>query len=136
MGRGAELLGCPESRSNLHFLLNELSKRGIKHLLVEGGPTVVGSFLKDKLADEIVVYVTPKILGNRGAADIAEGLVKLDNDIQLHYVRIKGIGDDVRINGLTKNGIISARLGAGVAGHTKTSGMPSRSRTGISRDKL
>ncbi|MCJ7729134.1 MAG: bifunctional diaminohydroxyphosphoribosylaminopyrimidine deaminase/5-amino-6-(5-phosphoribosylamino)uracil reductase RibD [Sedimentisphaerales bacterium] len=107
VGRGAELLGCPASaRSNLVFLLDELSKRGVQHLLVEGGPTVIGSFLKENLADEIVVYITPKILGDKGAADISGGL----SDVQLRCVNIKCIGDDIRINGLTKNGAESAGI--------------------------
>jgi diaminohydroxyphosphoribosylaminopyrimidine deaminase/5-amino-6-(5-phosphoribosylamino)uracil reductase len=108
---GAELLGFPDrAKSNLKFLLNHLSKRGIQHLLVEGGPTVIGSFLKENLADEIVVYVAPKVLGQKGVADIAGRLKGLGNEVHLHYVRTKCLGDDVRINGLTENGLKSAGI--------------------------
>ena len=62
ISRGAELLACLASRSNLHFIIDELSKRSVQRLLVEGGPTVISSFLKAKLADEVVIYVAPKIL--------------------------------------------------------------------------
>ncbi|GAH97326.1 unnamed protein product, partial [marine sediment metagenome] len=65
--KGAELLVFPDTpgQSNLCFLLDELSKRGIAQLLVEGGPTVISSFLREGLADEICVYIAPKILGRQ-----------------------------------------------------------------------
>jgi len=110
IGRGAEILGCPASRSNLHFLLDELSKRDIQHLLVEGGPTVIGSFLKENLADEIVVYIAPKVLGACGDADIADGLSQLDNDVKLYFLNRKNTAEDVRINGFTKNGLKAAGI--------------------------
>jgi len=100
---GAELLG---SNSNLKFLLRHLSKRGIQRLLVEGGPTVLGSFLKGNLADEIIVYVAPKILADKGAADISESL----SDVQLRCANVKYISGDIKINGLTINGIKAAGI--------------------------
>jgi diaminohydroxyphosphoribosylaminopyrimidine deaminase/5-amino-6-(5-phosphoribosylamino)uracil reductase len=109
VGRGAEILGCPTHRSNLQFLLTQLSKRGIQRLLVEGGPTVLSSFLKENLADEIIVYVAPKILGDKGTADISESL----SDVQLRFANVKYISDDVKINGLTINGIKAAGISKG-----------------------
>lgn len=99
-GTGAEILGCPASGSNLKFLLTRLGKRGISHLLVEGGQTVLSSFLKQNLADEIVIYVAPKVLGAKGSADISPVTDKL----LLYRLEIKRICDDMRITGLTKNG--------------------------------
>lgn len=106
VGRGAEILACPASRSNLQFLLTQLGKRGVRHLLVEGGPTVIGSFLKAKLADEIVIYVAPKILDARGDADIS----RATNNLQLSRADIKHIRDDIRITGLTTKGITAAGI--------------------------
>ncbi len=108
--RGAEILGYPASGSNLKFLLIQLSKRGVQHLLVEGGPTVIGSFLKQDLADEIIIYVSPKIIGGCGGADIADGLAGPDNTLQLHRVQLNFIGDDLRITGLTRNGLKAAGI--------------------------
>jgi diaminohydroxyphosphoribosylaminopyrimidine deaminase/5-amino-6-(5-phosphoribosylamino)uracil reductase len=103
IGRGAELLGCPR-KSNLRFLLGQLGQRGIQHLLVEGGPTVIGSFLKENLADKIVVYIAPRILGAAGCADIAKATINvLESDI-LFWCNIKKICDDVRLSGLTTKG--------------------------------
>jgi diaminohydroxyphosphoribosylaminopyrimidine deaminase/5-amino-6-(5-phosphoribosylamino)uracil reductase len=109
LSRGAEILAYPQSvKSNLTFLLNHLSKRGIQHLLVEGGPTVIGSFLKQNLADEIIVYVAPCVLAATGCAEIAGALAKFDKSLRLHCLNIKRIGVDVRISGLTKSGLKSA----------------------------
>jgi len=104
---GAELLTYPDmqGRSNLHFLLDELSKRGITQLLVEGGPTVLTSFLKEDLADQIVVYIAPKILAAEGSADIAGPMAQLTQAIGLHCVDIQHLGDDVRMTGLSEKAI-------------------------------
>ena len=106
ISRGAELLACLASRSNLHFIIDELSKRSVQRLLVEGGPTVISSFLKAKLADEVVIYVAPKILDAKGGADISWAA----NNLRLCRAGIKHICCDIRINGLTKNGMTAAGI--------------------------
>jgi len=105
--KGAELLAYPDmqGRSNLHFLLEELSKRGIAQLLVEGGPTVIASFLKEQLADQIVVYIAPKILGPQGSVDIAKPMAELTTSFGLHSVETRRFGDDVRLTGLSKKAL-------------------------------
>lgn len=105
--KGAEVLTYPDmqGKSNLHFLLEELRKRSIGHLLVEGGPTVIGSFLKEQLADEVYVYIAPKILGNLGAADIARPMTELTTTCHLHYVEVKTFGDDIRLRGFSEKAL-------------------------------
>jgi diaminohydroxyphosphoribosylaminopyrimidine deaminase/5-amino-6-(5-phosphoribosylamino)uracil reductase len=105
--KGAEVLTYPntQGRSNLHFLLDELSKRGIGHLLVEGGPSVLTSFLKEQLADEIIVYIAPKILGAQGGVDITGPMAELTQAVGLHYVDIERFGDDVRLTGLLEKAL-------------------------------
>ncbi|MFC1738048.1 bifunctional diaminohydroxyphosphoribosylaminopyrimidine deaminase/5-amino-6-(5-phosphoribosylamino)uracil reductase RibD [Planctomycetota bacterium] len=99
---GAELLTVPaqQARCDLGSVINELSKRGIAQLLVEGGPRVIASFLEENLADEVRVYIAPKILGKSGSADISEPMAGLMKGLGLHYVDIKRFGDNVRISGL------------------------------------
>ena len=105
--KGAELLGYPDmhGRSNLYFLLDELSRRGVTQLLVEGGPTVLSSFLRENLADEIVVYIAPRILGAQGRAEIAGRLAALTQSMGLHCVDVGRFGDDVRLSGLTEKAL-------------------------------
>jgi len=101
--KGAELLIFPDTAgvSNLHFLMDELSGRGVAQLLVEGGPTVIGSFLKEGLADEFCIYIAPMILGGCGAPDIAAPLAQLTGYLALHHVDIQRFNGDVCIKGLS-----------------------------------
>jgi diaminohydroxyphosphoribosylaminopyrimidine deaminase/5-amino-6-(5-phosphoribosylamino)uracil reductase len=105
--KGIELLPYPDThgRSNLHFLLAELSERGITQLLVEGGPTLLTSFLKEDLADEIIVYIAPKILGSQSSVGITSPMAELSQAVGLHNVEVERFGDDVRFRGLTEKAI-------------------------------
>jgi diaminohydroxyphosphoribosylaminopyrimidine deaminase/5-amino-6-(5-phosphoribosylamino)uracil reductase len=105
--KGAEVLACPQEQgcSNLPFLLDELAKRNVSQLLVEGGPTVIASFLKEQRADEIVVYVTPKILGGKGSVGISPPMADLVEVVGLQHVDIERFGDDVRLTGLTNRAL-------------------------------
>jgi len=101
--KGADLVGYPDTHglSNLHYLLDELRDRNIGELLVEGGPTVIASFLKERLADEIHIYFAPKILAQKGQVDIAGPMAELSEPVGLHYVEARQFGDDVCVTGLT-----------------------------------
>jgi diaminohydroxyphosphoribosylaminopyrimidine deaminase/5-amino-6-(5-phosphoribosylamino)uracil reductase len=100
--KGAEVLVCGEAGEtlDLHLLLDRLSVRGIPQVLVEGGPRVLASFLREGLADEICVYIAPKILGADGTAFIGEPMTDLMQGIGLDHVQIKAFGEDVRVQGL------------------------------------
>ncbi|MBN2183310.1 MAG: bifunctional diaminohydroxyphosphoribosylaminopyrimidine deaminase/5-amino-6-(5-phosphoribosylamino)uracil reductase RibD [Sedimentisphaerales bacterium] len=104
---GAELLVYPDTygRSNLYFLLDELNKRGVTQLLVEGGPTVLTSFLRENLADEICIYITPKIYGGYGRAGISGSMDELTRVFGLHHVQMKQFGDNIRLTGLTEKAL-------------------------------
>lgn len=105
--KGAEVLAGPyeQDSSNLHFLLEELARRHVAQLLVEGGPTVIASFLTEQLADEIVVYITPKILGRQGSVGVIESMAELTEAVGLHNVEIERFGDDVCLTGLSKKAL-------------------------------
>lgn len=42
---------------------HKLATRGIRHLLIEGGPTLIGAFLQANLVDVLQVYTAPLLLG-------------------------------------------------------------------------
>lgn len=52
-----------EGRLDLSSLLSQLGERGIIDLLVEGGPTLIEQFMKDNLANRLLLYVAPTFLG-------------------------------------------------------------------------
>lgn len=100
--RGADLLVCEDAveTCDLHVLLDQLSAQGVQQVLVEGGPRVLASFLREGLADEIRVYIAPKILGADGTAFIGEPMTDLMQGIGLDHVQVKTFGEDVRLSGL------------------------------------
>ncbi|MBI2196662.1 RibD family protein [Candidatus Daviesbacteria bacterium] len=59
---GAKLIHLPGG--NLQELVKLLQEKKYKHILVEGGPTLLGSFLKENLIDEIFLTIAPKIFGS------------------------------------------------------------------------
>lgn len=102
--RGAEMFSGSDNAqpSHLHALLEELSRRGVQQVLVEGGPKVLTSFLREGLADEICVYIAPRILAASGRAYIGEPMTELLTGIGLEHVEIKTFAEDVRISGRLK----------------------------------
>src|SRR5439155_918444 len=58
---------------NLKKLLNVLQKRGISKILLEGGGITNWYFLKEKLVDELILTVTPYILGGKDAISLVQG---------------------------------------------------------------
>ncbi|MCK4660325.1 MAG: bifunctional diaminohydroxyphosphoribosylaminopyrimidine deaminase/5-amino-6-(5-phosphoribosylamino)uracil reductase RibD, partial [Phycisphaerae bacterium] len=72
---GVELLECKtrDGLVDLHAGLRELGKRRFTNLLVEGGGTVIGSFLDGRLADEAMVFVSPRLIGGDQAIDACRG---------------------------------------------------------------
>ncbi len=73
--RGAQVFRLPETDTghvDLHALLALLAQQGIGELLLETGATLSTAFLQAGLVDEIVLYQSPKILG-----DAAQGLFRL-----------------------------------------------------------
>jgi len=113
--KGAELLAYQDTQgqSNLYFVLDELSNRGIAQLLVEGGPTVIASFLKQRLVDEVCIYIAPKTLGPQGNVSISPPMAELTEAVGLHYVDIKRFGDDVRLTGFCEKTLETLRLRPG-----------------------
>ncbi|MDE1766333.1 MAG: 2,5-diamino-6-(ribosylamino)-4(3H)-pyrimidinone 5'-phosphate reductase [Thaumarchaeota archaeon] len=98
--KGLQVIRCGRTGIELKKLLSILSRQGIKKILVEGGGTTNWHFLKEKLVDEILVTVTPYIVGGKGAVSLVEGhgfdsisysfklkqIKKMDNEIVLRYV--------------------------------------------------
>lgn len=58
----ANIIRCGEKTVSLSDVSKYLSKHGYIHVLVEGGPTLLGSFFKEDLIDEIFLTLAPKII--------------------------------------------------------------------------
>ena len=84
-------------RLDLDAVLDELTARDVRSVLVEGGPTIAASFLRAGLVDDVVGYVRAALLGaGRPLLDLAD--VTTIGDLRpLRLVSADVVGDDVRI---------------------------------------
>lgn len=83
---------------NLLDLVSMLQEKGYKRVLVEGGPTLLTSFLKEDLIDEIFLTVSPKIFGSEKdvTLTLAEGyLFPPDKIKKFKLLSVKKMGDEV-----------------------------------------
>jgi diaminohydroxyphosphoribosylaminopyrimidine deaminase/5-amino-6-(5-phosphoribosylamino)uracil reductase len=86
----------PDGRVDLTALLIALFARGVRNVLLEGGPTLAGGFLAAGLVDRVVGYVAPKLLGDGRAALADAGIGTIADAVELDFTDITQIGGDLR----------------------------------------
>jgi len=89
-----ELPGAPGGGVALPALLTELGRRRWTRLLVEGGATLLGGFLRARLADELWVFISPRRLGAPGAGLPSLDLADVRRQLALREVRRERLGED------------------------------------------
>ena len=82
---------------SLDVALADLFARGVRHLLVEGGPAVASQFIRAGLVNEFVIYLAPQLIGGQFTALGSFGVASMDEAIQLKFVEITKLGDDIKI---------------------------------------
>jgi diaminohydroxyphosphoribosylaminopyrimidine deaminase/5-amino-6-(5-phosphoribosylamino)uracil reductase len=96
---GAEVLTLPGRQGgvDLSALLDELGRREWTYLLVEGGRGVHSSFISQGLADELLVFVAPKLIGGSGSIGPVdfEDIDTIDKALSLPRPEVEQIDDDV-----------------------------------------
>jgi 2,5-diamino-6-(ribosylamino)-4(3H)-pyrimidinone 5'-phosphate reductase len=102
-GKHIEVVGCTVDQQGLleiPDILELLSKRGIRTLLVEGGGTVIWSFLKSGMVDDLYVYIGPCIIGGKNTPTMAsgEGIMREDEVITLKIVKTQRMGAGMLIH--------------------------------------
>jgi diaminohydroxyphosphoribosylaminopyrimidine deaminase/5-amino-6-(5-phosphoribosylamino)uracil reductase len=101
-----ELLGIDgqDGRLDLAAVLAELARREVNELQVEAGPILSGAFLAAGLADELVLYLAPKLLGDtaRPMAHLP-ALPTLADAATMTLVEQSPCGPDLRLRLLTGN---------------------------------
>jgi diaminohydroxyphosphoribosylaminopyrimidine deaminase/5-amino-6-(5-phosphoribosylamino)uracil reductase len=97
--RGAEIvrLPGPTGKVDLVAMLADLARRGINELHVEAGHKLNGSFVREGLVDEYLIYVAPKLLGLGRELAAFGPLESLSQAHVLRFVSLASIGDDLRI---------------------------------------
>jgi diaminohydroxyphosphoribosylaminopyrimidine deaminase/5-amino-6-(5-phosphoribosylamino)uracil reductase len=97
---GVEVLKSVDGGRDLNFVLEELNRRQVQGLLVEGGAHVAGAFLRAGLVDKASFFVAPLILGGDALGAIGgAGPLTVDEAARLRDVETHRHGDDVEITG-------------------------------------
>lgn len=101
---GAEVLRLPpgaDGRVDLQALASELGRRGIVHVLLEGGPTLSAAALATGLVQKVLIFVAPRIVGGVAAPGPVggDGVARLADAIPIRGLAARRIGDDVLLEG-------------------------------------
>lgn len=96
---GVELARLPYDKYGISVdaLLGELHRRGVRSVLLEGGPTLAGAFVAAGAVDKVVGYLAPVLLGAGPAALADAGIGTLTDALRLRITETVRIGTDIRI---------------------------------------
>lgn len=102
---GVEVLRLPteasSARVDVKALLQELGRRRMTNVLVEGGGRLLGSLFDQRLADEVHVFIAPKIVGGEEAPSpiAGVGLAEIPHHPQLEHPDVQVTGGDIYVHG-------------------------------------
>jgi len=96
-----QVIVCGNYIVNIKKLLGILKKKGIKNILVEGGVITNLAFVKENVVDEVIITITPYLVGGMTATTLVDGdgfstvvksirlklknVSKMKNEVILHY---------------------------------------------------
>jgi diaminohydroxyphosphoribosylaminopyrimidine deaminase/5-amino-6-(5-phosphoribosylamino)uracil reductase len=98
--RGAEVVRVPGDgrKADLAAIVALLAERGFNEVTVETGGKLMGSLVRAKLIDELVLYVAPMLLGDAAQGLFAMGeLLRLDQAPRVRIADVRHVGEDFRI---------------------------------------
>ncbi|WP_408954392.1 bifunctional diaminohydroxyphosphoribosylaminopyrimidine deaminase/5-amino-6-(5-phosphoribosylamino)uracil reductase RibD [Natroniella sp. ANB-PHB2] len=93
-----------KNKVDLKILLEELGKRELISLLVEGGSQINASFLETKLVDKLYYFIAPKIIGGREAIPVVagRGVNKIEAGVVIEQLEVTKVDNDLLIIGYPK----------------------------------
>jgi diaminohydroxyphosphoribosylaminopyrimidine deaminase/5-amino-6-(5-phosphoribosylamino)uracil reductase len=96
--RGARIESAPEAdgRLSLEAVLARLAELEVNELQVEAGPTLAGELVRQSLVDELLLYVAPRVLGNRARPllGLAEPAA-LEEALAFSLIETRPLGEDL-----------------------------------------
>ena len=95
-----EVIMSGDNSINLKLLLKKLSSKKIKTILVEGGGTVNWEFIKNDLFNELIITLSPFLIGGTDAISFVEGkgFAKISNSPNLKLKSIKRLKSYLVLN--------------------------------------
>jgi diaminohydroxyphosphoribosylaminopyrimidine deaminase/5-amino-6-(5-phosphoribosylamino)uracil reductase len=106
-GLGVRVVELPEAapgRVDIGALLDELGRRGMTNVLVEGGGHVLGSFFDAGEVDEVDVFIAPVVEGGAHSFTPARGagVEAMSEALRLESTAVSRVDEDVHIRGRVK----------------------------------
>ena len=97
---GARVLPALEVEGPLDAVLDDLGRRGVLQLLVEGGASVAHAFHRAGLVDRYVLYLAPALFGGDDARGLfaGPGAPTIDELWRGRLVGVERLGDDIRVD--------------------------------------
>lgn len=94
-------LSSEDGHVDLSEMLDELGKRGIDSLILEGGPTLHAAFFKAGLVNSVQAYLAPRVFGGQQTPDAIGvlGLELADQAPQLQFTQVVQLGRDILLEG-------------------------------------
>ena len=95
-----EIIVAGENSVNLKLLMKKLSSKKIKTILVEGGGTVNWEFIKNNIFNELIVTLSPYLIGGNDATSFVQGkgFAKIINSPKLKLKSIKRLKNYLVLN--------------------------------------
>ncbi|WP_030787339.1 bifunctional diaminohydroxyphosphoribosylaminopyrimidine deaminase/5-amino-6-(5-phosphoribosylamino)uracil reductase RibD [Streptomyces sp. NRRL S-920] len=95
----AETVRLPRTEAGLDIptLLDVLHARGVRSVLLEGGPTLAGAFVAAGAVDRVIAYLAPALLGAGPAALTGGGITTITEALRLDVSETVRIGPDLRV---------------------------------------
>jgi diaminohydroxyphosphoribosylaminopyrimidine deaminase/5-amino-6-(5-phosphoribosylamino)uracil reductase len=102
--RGVEVI-AQDSALDLLNVLEELGKRSIQSVLIEGGPFLAALMLEGGLVNKLTFFIAPMVVGGQDAPSAigGSGAEKIADALQLDRVEVAQHGRDVEITGYPKS---------------------------------
>lgn len=98
---GAEFAAAPvlaDGRFDLHAVMALLAARGINEVHVEAGPTLCGALVNEGLADEVLLYIAPLLMGDSAKPLLAGlGIESMAQAVRLDVKDARMLGKDLRL---------------------------------------
>ncbi len=104
LSKKTTVITAGESRVDLEEMLEKLGELGIKQLMVEGGATILWSFMSQRLFDEIRIYVGALIIGGKTSPTFAdgEGFTQVEEFPRLTLKNAERIDDGILLTWMKK----------------------------------
>jgi diaminohydroxyphosphoribosylaminopyrimidine deaminase / 5-amino-6-(5-phosphoribosylamino)uracil reductase len=97
----ADLVRLPRAAGgrglDIPALLSALYERGVRSVLLEGGPTLAGSFVAAGAVDKVIGYLAPALLGAGPAALADAGIPTIAAALRLDIADVTTVGPDLRV---------------------------------------